>query len=62
MNMCGLLSLQFYQPYFDVDTSEVKARLLQAAMPMRKTQPFLRTGDDTEGDGSQPDLYGPVWV
>lgn len=64
MNMCGLLSLQFYQPYFDVDTSQVKARLLQAAVPMRKAEPFLRTGDDVEGggDGGQPDLYGPVWV
>ena len=64
MNMCGLLSLQFYQPYFDVDTSQVKARLLQAAVPMRHTEPFLRTGDDAEGggDGGEPDLYGPVWV
>lgn len=64
MNMCGLLSLQFYQPYFDVNTSQVKARLLQAAVPMRKAEPFLRTGDDVEGggDGGQPDLYGPVWV
>ena len=64
MNMCGLLSLQFYQPYFDVDTSQVKARLLQAALPMRQAEPFLRTGDNAEGegDGGQPDLYGPVWV
>eukprot|EP00904_Undaria_pinnatifida_P001307 jgi/Undpi1/11177/HiC_scaffold_30.g13475.m1 len=64
MNMCGLLSLQFYQPYFDVDTSQVKARLLQAAQPMRHTEPFLRTGDAEEGEGGggEPDLYGPVWV
>ena len=57
--MCGLVSVQFYQPYFDVDTSEVKARLLQAAWPLRKTtSTFL--GD---GEGShQADLYGPVWV
>ncbi|CAM9112731.1 unnamed protein product [Pylaiella littoralis] len=58
MSMCGLLSLQFYQPYFDVDTSEVQARLMQAAWPLRKTSsPFL------EGEsGSKADLYGPVWV
>lgn len=63
MNMCGLLSLQFYRPYFDVDTSQVKGRLLQAAWPMRQTSPFLDQME-TEGgdDNGAPDLYGPVWV
>lgn len=59
--MCGLLSLQFYKPYFDVDTSEVKARLVQAAWPLRKTSPpFL--GGESESGSSKVDLYGPVWV
>lgn len=57
ISMCGLLSLQYYQPYFDVDTSEVKTKLLQAIWPMRKTASFLG-----EGDSSKVDLYGPVWV
>lgn len=59
MSMCGLLSLQFYQPYFDVDTSEVKSRLFLAACPLRKTSStFLGEGDSSQ----QADLYGPVWV
>ncbi|CAM9767985.1 unnamed protein product [Ectocarpus sp. 6 AP-2014] len=57
ISMCGLLSLQYYQPYFDVDTSEVKTKLLQAIWPMRKTASFLG-----EADSSKVDLYGPVWV
>lgn len=58
VSMCGLLSIKFYQPYFDVDTSEVKTRLLRAAWPLRKaTPPFL-----AQGGSSQVDLYGPVWV
>lgn len=64
ISMCGLLSLEFYRPYFDVDTSQVKSRLLQAAWPLRKTLPFLG-GADTEGNGrgiAAPDLYSPVWV
>lgn len=59
MSMCGLLSIQFYQPYFDVNTDEVKARLLQAAWPLRKrSSTFLSEG----GSSQQADLYGPVWV
>lgn len=59
MSMCGLLSLQFYQPYFDVDTSEVKTRLLQAAWPLRRTaSTFLGESESSK----QTDLYGPVWV
>lgn len=60
INVCGLLSLQYYQPFFDVDTSQVKTRLFQAAWPIRKSSSsFLG-----EGDTAAPtvDLYGPVWV
>lgn len=57
--MCGLLSLQFYQPYFDVNTSDVKMRVLQAAWPLRKrSTSFLGEGESSQ----QADLYGPVWV
>lgn len=74
MSMCGLLSIEFYKPYFDVDTSQVKRRLLQSAWPMRKVEPFLPleegAGEDPGGEdaggsgryGGAPDLYGPVWV
>lgn len=59
ITMCGLFSLDFYRPYFDVDTVEVKKRLLQAAWPKRTGPPFL---SDADGAGAMPDLYGPVWV
>lgn len=61
ISMCGLLSLEFYRPYFDVDTDQVKARLLQATLPMRQATPFLDQ-TDAEQPGGAPDLYGPVWV
>lgn len=58
--MCGLLSIEFYQPYFNVDTSEVTARLLQAAWPLQRNRSSTFLG---EGESSQrADLYGPVWV
>lgn len=28
---CGFISLRYYQPYFDVDTSEIGSRLIGAA-------------------------------
>lgn len=64
ISMCGLLSLEFYRPYFDVDTNQVKARLLQALWPIRMNSLFLYHADveGSGGGGSAPDLYGPVWV
>lgn len=63
ISVCGLLSLEFYRPYFDVDTDEVKARLLQATLPMRQATPFLDQADEEgRGGSTAPDLYGPVWV
>lgn len=59
MAMCGLLSLDFYRPYFDVDTSQVKTRLFQATWPKAQGPPFL---DDADAAPSMPDMYGPVWV
>lgn len=32
---CGFISLQYYQPYFDVDTSDITTRLLNAAISFR---------------------------
>ncbi|CAM9714182.1 unnamed protein product [Ascophyllum nodosum] len=68
--MCGLLSVEFYRPYFNVNTSEVKSHLVQAAWPLSRTPPFLDSsnadgnhGQEAGSDGRRyPDLYGPVWV
>ena len=56
MPMCGFLSVRYYQPYFDIDTSEVLSRLLQAAFYCRRDQNFLASIE------SKPDGYGPFWV
>ncbi|CAM9505086.1 unnamed protein product [Sphacelaria rigidula] len=59
VSMCGLFSIEFYRPYFDVDTCQVKRRLLQAVWPRQSGTPFLSDEEDPSG---LPDLYGPVWV
>lgn len=54
--LCGFLSIQYYQPYFDVDTADVLARLLHTVSFCRRTQSFLSLV------GSNPDMYGPFWI
>merc|ERR1719235_1525838 len=48
----NVLSLAFYQPYFDVRTADVKERFL---VPFSQRTDFLTLA----GGG---DMYGPVWV
>eukprot|EP00040_Diaphanoeca_grandis_P027931 m.160091 g.160091 ORF g.160091 m.160091 type:complete len:327 (-) comp31170_c1_seq10:442-1422(-) len=48
------LSLDFYKPYFNVDTEQVVFRIKSSFWPYKNT--FLRS---IEGKG---DLYGPFWV
>jgi len=45
--------VEYYQPYFDVDTKTVLNRLYNTLWP---TQDFIADVCD-----SQPDLYGPFW-
>lgn len=53
---CGCLSIQYYQPYFDVDTTDVSTRLWNAIIFCKREQNFLLLIQD------RPDLYGPFWV
>ena len=53
--LCGFVSLQYYQPYFDVDTDEIKNRLFSAAMG-------FKNGEFIHILLEKPDLYGPFWV
>lgn len=53
---CGCLSVQFYQPYFDINSDDVKNRLLQALFYCKRGELFLTVV------GDKPDAYGPVWV
>ena len=53
---CGCLSVRYYQPYFDVETSDVSSRLSSALFYCKREQNFLAQIND------RPDAYGPFWV
>ncbi len=50
----SILTLNHYQSYFDVTTSEVAERVLAGMLPIRS-----RLVDKLQ---PQPDLYGPFWI
>uniref|UniRef100_A0A7S3D6J1 Protein YIPF n=1 Tax=Palpitomonas bilix TaxID=652834 RepID=A0A7S3D6J1_9EUKA len=43
----------YYQPYFDVDTKDVSARLISSLLPLK---------GPVVDDSNEVDLYGPFWV
>eukprot|EP01083_Nonionella_stella_P239197 837450_1 len=49
-------NIQYYQPYFDIDTTQELQRLRKALLPFI-SGPFI----DKEL-GEKPDLYGPFWI
>ncbi len=53
---CGCLSVRYYQPFFDVNTSDVTSRLSSAFFYCKREQNFL------EQIAERPDAYGPFWV
>ena len=52
----NFFSLSFYQQFFDVDTSDVKSRIISASVP----KPGKSFFDDVLRQ--KPDLYGPFWI
>ena len=54
--LCGCLSVRFYQPYFDIDSSDVISRLSNALFYCKREQNFLSRMRD------KPDAYGPFWI
>ena len=52
----SLLTPSFYSACFDVDASDIIARVQAALWPFRPPQPFLAL------IAQKPDLYGPVWL
>lgn len=50
----SILTLEYYQSYFDVSTSEVVERVLAGMVPLRS-----RLVDKLH---PHPDLYGPFWI
>ncbi|TDH64898.1 uncharacterized protein CCR75_000648 [Bremia lactucae] len=53
---CGCFSLAFYQPYFNVDTSDIQQRLMRALLPFMKDPAFSELALES------PDAYGPFWL
>lgn len=53
---CGCLSVGYYQPFFDVDTKDVRERLLGTLTFYQAEPTFLAAVSAT------PDAYGPFWT
>ncbi|KAK9768504.1 hypothetical protein K7432_000782 [Basidiobolus ranarum] len=50
----SMWSVDFYAPYFNIDTLQVGKRMLESVIPFRSN--FINDIEDN------PDLYGPFWV
>lgn len=53
--LCGILSVKFYKPYFDVDTRDITSRLYHSLVSF-KDATFLNMISE------KPDAYGPFWI
>jgi hypothetical protein len=53
--LCGWFSVEYYQPYFDVNSATVVERIKCAASP-HKSDIFESTPE------TAPDLYGAIWI
>ncbi|XP_020800080.1 protein YIPF1-like [Drosophila serrata] len=53
----SLLTIEYYQQYFNVDTFMVLNRILNSMMPKRAKSNYLRMEIS-----ENPDLYGPFWI
>lgn len=56
MPFCGCISVQYYQPYFDLDTQDVINRIWSSLFFCRRQETFL------DSIMQKPDAYGPFWV
>eukprot|EP01035_Chromulina_nebulosa_P017761 gene17761-23361_t len=56
MPFCGCLSISYYQPFFDVDTSDIVKRLSLAVFYCRRETNFIDIISE------KPDAYGPFWI
>ena len=51
----SMCSLDYWQPYFTIQSEDIKRRLIYSLSPQR-TSTFI------EEINCRPDLYGPVWI
>lgn len=52
-----MFQIEFYQRFFNVDTSEVVERIYKSVVPRKVTSNYLKTHL-----GVNPDMYGPFWI
>lgn len=50
-------TIQYYQKYFDVQTSEVVERIISSVLPQKVSRNYF-----DERIKGKPDMYGPVWI
>lgn len=53
----SLFQIEYYQHFFNVDTSEVVERIYKSVVPRKVSSTYLRTHL-----GVNPDMYGPFWI
>lgn len=53
----SMFQIEFYQQFFNVDTSEVVERIYKSVVPRKVTNNYLKTHL-----GVNPDMYGPFWI
>lgn len=53
----SFFTIEYYQQFFDVDTTIVLERIINSMVPRRAPGNYLR-----QNIGKNPDLYGPFWV
>ncbi|EGR27970.1 hypothetical protein IMG5_185530 [Ichthyophthirius multifiliis] len=54
LGICGFLQLEYYQPYFNITSNEIKQRVKSCFLPIKPD--FLNIIKQ------KPDLWGPFWI
>ncbi|XP_023941775.1 protein YIPF1 [Bicyclus anynana] len=50
-------TIEYYQKYFDVQSSEVVERIISSVLPQKVSRNYF-----DERIKGKPDLYGPIWI
>lgn len=53
----SFFSIEYYQQFFNVDTSMVVERIVSSIVPRKAPPSYLK-----QHIGLNPDLYGPFWI
>lgn len=61
-SMCWCFDLRSYQPYFNVNTSTIKTRLISSTLLHKLSSTRSPSYFLTDIIKDQPDAYGPFWI